>query len=334
VARLLIYETSLRRVRAALQRFGVAIEPLILDREGKITLAGEEVSPEEAQPEIAWFSGDLYQQKAASTFVQTMLASEDLKWFHSAAAGFDHPMFQRVVAKGIRFSTSHGQAVGMADYVVAGVLDAFQRGPERRAAQARKEWKGFNFREVQDTTWLVIGFGAIGQGVGVRAKGFGAKVIGVRRNHTADPAADVIIPLAGVHSQLPDADVVVLSIPLNNETKYLADATFFSSMKAGSVLVNVGRGGLVDEVALLEALENGVPHHAVLDVFETEPLPEDSPLWSHPRVSVTAHHSGVTGRQDDRNRDLFMDNLARYLDGRPLLHEIDAADVRRSAGAA
>ncbi len=330
MARLLIYEPSYRRVRAALARFGDAIEPLVVDREGAISLAGEAVSAEDAQPEIAWFSGDLYQQKAAGPFVQAMLASENLKWFHSAAAGFDHPMFARVAAKGTRFTTSHGQAVGMADYVVAGVLDVFQRGPERRDAQARKDWKGFTFREVLDTTWLVIGFGAIGQGVGTRAKGFGARVIGVRRNQAANPAADLIIPLAGVIAHLPEADVVVLCAPLNAETKHLADEEFFAAMKAGSVLVNVGRGALVDETALIASLENGVPAHAVLDVFETEPLPADSPLWTHPRVSVTAHHSGVTGRQDDRNRDLFLDNLARCLGGRPLLHEIDADEVRRN----
>jgi phosphoglycerate dehydrogenase-like enzyme len=330
VSRLLIYEPSWRRIRGTLARFGEAVEPLVVDREGKITLGGEAVTPEEAQPEIAWFSGDLYQQKAAGPFVQAMLASESLKWFHSAAAGFDHPMFQRVAGKGIRFSTSHGQAVGMADYVVAGVLDVFQRGPERRAAQARKEWKGFTFREVLDTTWLVIGFGAIGQGVGARAKGFGARVIGVRRNQAANPAADLIIHLPGVPTHLPEADVVVLCAPLNAETRHLADEAFFAEMKAGSVVVNVGRGALIDEAALLEALDKGIPAHAVLDVFETEPLPADSPLWDHPRVSLTAHHSGVTGHQDDRNRDLFLDNLARYLGGRPLLHEIDLSEVRRS----
>ncbi len=330
MARLLIYEPSYRRVKAALSRFGEAVEPLVVDREGQITLAGEAVSAEDAQPEIAWFSGDLYQQKAAGPFVQAMLASETLKWFHSAAAGFDHPMFQRVAAKGVRFTTSHGQAVGMADYVVAGVLDVFQRGPERRAAQARKDWKGFNFREVLDTTWLIIGFGAIGQGVGTRAKGFGARVIGVRRNQAANPAADLIIHLAGVTAHLPEADVVVLCAPLNAETRHLADEAFFAEMKAGSVVVNVGRGALIDEAALLEALDKGVPAHAVLDVFETEPLPQDSPFWTHPRVSLTAHHSGVTGRQDDRNRDLFLDNLARYLGGRPLLHEIEAGELRQN----
>ncbi|HEY1881086.1 MAG TPA: D-2-hydroxyacid dehydrogenase [Caulobacteraceae bacterium] len=330
MSRLLIYEPSWRRIRGTLARFGEAVEPLVVDREGKITLGGEAVTPEEAQPEIAWFSGDLYQQKAAGPFVQAMLASESLKWFHSAAAGFDHPMFQRVADKGIRFSTSHGQAVGMADYVVAGVLDVFQRGPERRAAQARKEWKGFTFREVLDTTWLVIGFGAIGQGVGARAKGFGARVIGVRRNQAANPAADLIIHLPGVPAHLPEADVVVLCAPLNAETRHLANEAFFGEMKAGSVVVNVGRGALIDEAALLEALDKGIPAHAVLDVFETEPLPVDSPLWTHPRVSLTAHHSGVTGHQDDRNRDLFLDNLARYLGGRPLLHEIDLSEVRRS----
>lgn len=289
MARLLIYEPSYRRVRPALTRFGEAVEPLVVGREGAISLNGQAVSAEEAQPEIAWFSGDLYQQKAAGPFAQVMLASKDLKWFHSAAAGFDHPMFARVVEKGVRFTTSHGQAVGMADYVVAGVLDVFQRGPERRAAQARKEWKGFNFREVLDTTWLVIGFGAIGQGVGTRAKGFGAKVIGVRRNQAANPAADLIIPLAGVTAHLPEADVVVLCAPLNAETRHLADESFFAAMKAGSVLVNVGRGALVDEAALIEALKAGHIRHAGLDVFHNEPLKADHPLARMENVTLSAH---------------------------------------------
>jgi phosphoglycerate dehydrogenase-like enzyme len=327
MTRLLIFEPTFATVQADLARYGAALEPLVMDREGAITLAGEAVEREAAAPEIAWFSGDLYQQPAMPSFVGATLASPDLKWFQSAAAGFDHPIFARIAAKGARLTTSHGQAVGMADYVLGGVLDVFQRGPERRAAQSRAEWRGYPFREVLGSTWLIIGFGTVGQGVAARAKGFGARIIGVRRRQDPEPLADVIAPLEDLPTHLPAADVVVLCAPLNAATRHLADADFFAAMKVGSVLANVGRGALVDETALLAALERGAPAHAVLDVFETEPLPADSPLWRHPAVSVSPHASGVTGAQDARNRDLFLDNLARYLDGRPLLNEVDPKDL-------
>ncbi|HEY7851375.1 MAG TPA: D-2-hydroxyacid dehydrogenase [Caulobacteraceae bacterium] len=327
MARLLVFEPSFATIQADLAQWGAALEPLIMDRAGQMTLAGAKVEREAAGPEIAWFSGELYQQPAMGSFVGATLASPDLKWFQSAAAGFDHPIFARIAAKGARLTTSHGQAVGMADYVLAGVLDVFQRGPERRAAQARGEWKGYPFREVLGSTWLIVGFGAVGQGVAARARGFGARVIGVRRHQAADPLADIIAPLEALTEHLPGADVVVLCAPLNPATHHLANADFFAAMKPGSVLANVGRGALVDEAALLAALDRGAPAHAILDVFETEPLPADSPFWGHPAVSLSPHNSGVTGAQDGRNRDLFLDNLARYLDGRPLLNEIDPRDL-------
>ena len=326
MTRLLIFEPSFRRIEGELATLG-GVEPLVMDRQGQITVAGVKVESDDARPEIAWFSGELYQQSAMGAFVRATLASPELKWFQSAAAGFDNPFFARIVAKGARLTTSHGQAVGMADYVLAGVLDCFQRGPERRAAQARSEWKGFAFREVLGSTWLLIGFGAVGQGVAQRAKAFGARVIGVRRDQAAHPLADVIAPVEALPEHLPSADVVVLSVPLSEATRHIANAAFFAAMKPGSVLANVGRGALIDEAALLAAVERGVPAHAVLDVFETEPLPAESPFWGHPRVSLTAHHSGVTGAQDGRNQELFLDNLRRYLAGRPLLYEVDPKDV-------
>jgi len=333
MTRLLIYEPSYRRVERELAAHAADLEVVVMNRSGVFTLAGAPVAAEDARLDIAWASGDLYLAPAARGFMGAVLGSPDFKWVQSAAAGFDNPVFVRVVAKGARLTISHGQAVGMADYVLAGVLDAFQRGPERRAAQARGEWTQLTVREVLGSTWLIVGFGAIGQGVAQRAKAFGARIVGARRNQAAAPLADAIVPLEALTQQLPAADVVVLSVPLNAATRHIANEAFFAAMKPGSVLVNVGRGALVDEAALLAALERGIPAHAVLDVFETEPLPPESPFWRHPRVSLTAHCSGVTGAQDDRNRDLFLDNLGRYLAGRPLLHEIDPADLRTNNAA-
>ena len=107
----------------------------------------------------------------------------------------------------------------------------------------------------------------------------------------------------------------------------MANAAFFAAMKAESVLVNVGRGALADEAALLEALGRGRPAHAVLDVFETEPLPPGHPFWRHGRIALTAHASGMTGGQDVRNEALFLDNLGRFMAGEPLLGEADPRDV-------
>ena len=331
MTRLLIHKPAFDTAAAELAALGDAVEALVMDEAGAITLAGRPVAADEANIDSAWFSGDLYQAPAARAFVGAILAAPNLQWVHTAAAGFDNPVFGRIVGKGARLTTSHGQAVGMADYVIAGVLDAFQRWPERRAAQAARDWRELEVREVAGSAWLIIGYGAIGAGVAARARAFGAKITGVRRNQAPDPLADEIAPMDAIPRLLSAADVVVLSPPLNAATRHLANDAFFKAMKPGSVLVNVGRGGLVDEAALLPALERGIPSHAVLDVFETEPLPPESPFWAHPRVSLTAHCSGVTGAQNERNRVLFLDNLGRYLAGKPLLNEIDPKDVMAGA---
>jgi phosphoglycerate dehydrogenase-like enzyme len=325
--RLLIFEPSFKRVEARLAMHRSVLEPLVVDPSGAITLERAPVSAEDARADIAWASGELYLSPAARNFLVAMLKSPDLRWVQSAAAGYDHPMFADIVRKGAKLTTSHGQAVGMADYVLAGVLDHFQRGPERRAAQRDRTWTRLPFREMLDTTWLIVGFGSIGQEVAKRARAFGARIVGVRRDLSTHPLADEIISLASVQAMLPRIDVVVLCLPASKTTRHLAGADFFAAMKAVSVLVNVGRGSLVDETALASALDRGTPAHAVLDVFETEPLPPDSVLWTHPRVSLTAHASGESGGQQMRNQTLFLENLRRFLEGAPLLNEVKPDDV-------
>jgi phosphoglycerate dehydrogenase-like enzyme len=324
--RLLIYEPSYRRVASELDRLD-GLELLVMDREGAITRDGAPVSADDARPQAGWTNADVFFGPASRAYAAAMLKSPDLAWVQSGAAGFDNKLFAQIVQKGARLTTSHGQAVGMADYVLWGVLDHWQGGPARRAAQAAREWKRMPFREIADSRWLVIGFGAIGEGVAERVNAFGGRVTGVRRSGAAHPAAERMAQLADLPRLLPEADVVVLCCPLTAETRHVADAAFFGAMKPGSVLANVGRGGLVDEAALLAALDRGAPEHAVLDVFETEPLPAESPFWNHPRVALTGHASGMSAGNPIRNDRLFIENLRRFLAGEPLLHEASAAEV-------
>ena len=325
--RLLIHETSYRRVAPEIAAHGDRLELLIVDEQGQVRLDGRPLTLEEAAPEAAWANADVFFGDSARSFMTAALKSPGLKWVQSGAAGFDYPVFGQFVQKGANLTTSHGQAVGMADYVLWGVLDVFQDGPGRRAAQAEGRWDKRPFREVAGSRWLILGFGAIGRGVAQRAKAFGAHVTAVRRSPTPDAAADVVAAADQFPELLTDADVVVLAAPATPETRHIANADAFARMKPGSVFVNVGRGALVDEPALLAALETGTPEHAVLDVFETEPLPPESSFWSHPRVTLTPHSSGLTGGNVARNDALFVENLGRYLAGEPLKNQADPKDV-------
>lgn len=325
--RLLIHEKAYRRVEAAIATYGAAIAPLVVSDSGDITLAGAALSPDTAAPDVVWASADAFFSPAARVFMTAALKAPNLVWVQSSAAGFDNPVFGQFIRKGARLTTSHGQAVGMADYVLWGVLDALQDGPGRRAAQAAGEWERRPFQEIEGSRWTILGFGAIGRGVAVRARAFGAHITAIRRSDAPDPAADRMASRAEFLDLLPDTDVLALCAPLTPETRHIANAEAFGRMKPGSIFVNVGRGPLVDEPALLEALDRGVPSHAVLDVFETEPLPAESRFWGHPRVTLTPHSSGMSAGNAARNDRVFLENLARFLKNEPLANEAAAADV-------
>jgi phosphoglycerate dehydrogenase-like enzyme len=327
MTRILVYEPSLQRVRDRLPRAAQEAELLVLGEDGVIRLNGHEVSADDADPEIAWMSVDLFGAGASRTFFTTLLKAPNLKWVQSAAAGFDNPAFARIVEKGARLTTNNAQAVSMSEYVLWGVLDHFQRGDERRAAQRKAEWARLPYREIGRMHWLIIGFGAIGQATAERARAFGAHITGVRRSPGDHPLADAMITPDQVKSELPNADVVVLLVPLSPATAKMVDSDFLAAMKPGSMLVNVGRGDLVDEPALLAALEAGKPEHALLDVFHEEPLPPDSRFWAHPGVTLTGHASAIGDGLAARGEALFLDNLGRYLASQPLRNEASPKDV-------
>jgi phosphoglycerate dehydrogenase-like enzyme len=331
--RLLIYEPALRRIEAKLAPYRDQLQLLVVDRQGAVTCEGETLDADTAQPDAGWLSADGVMGPAQRTLMVGLLKAQELRWVHTGAAGLDHPIWAQLVDKGAALTTSHGQAPCIAEYVLAEVLGHFQRLGERRAEQAARRWTRLTFREVAGTSWLIVGFGAIGQGVAARAKAFGAQIVGVRRSGAPDPLAGRMGSLADVKPLLPAADVVVLATPLNQETRGMVDAGFLAAMKPGSVLVNIGRGDLVDEPSLLAALAAGVPEHAILDVFHDEPLKGDSPFWDHPNVSLTPHASAFGSGQAARNDAIFLENLRRRLAGEPLLYAADPRDLGAPAPA-
>ncbi|HEX4181544.1 MAG TPA: D-2-hydroxyacid dehydrogenase [Caulobacteraceae bacterium] len=327
MTRMLIYEPSYRRLESRINAHGATLEILRLQSDGTILNGDAKVTIQEASPEIGWLNIDLFGAGSSRDYMITLLKSPTLKWVQSSAAGFDNPVFGDVVRKGATLTTNHSQAVGMSEYVLTTVLDHLQRGPDRRKAQAEHRWAPAPFREISGSNWLIIGFGAIGQETARRARAFGAHITGVRRSPGEHPLADVIARPDQIASLLPMSDVVVLSLPLTPQSADMVDAEFLGAMKAGSVLVNVGRGGLVDEDALLAALDAGKPEHAILDVFRTEPLPADSRFWDHPRVTLTPHASPISSGLSARSDALFLDNLSRFLGGQPLVNQVTAAEV-------
>jgi phosphoglycerate dehydrogenase-like enzyme len=173
----------------------------------------------------------------------------------------------------------------------------------------------------------MVGYGNIGTEIAKRVKPFGVHLTVVRRAPEAGDLADVTVTMAGLPEVLPQSDVVVLACALNAQTRDMANDAFFKAMKPGAILVNIGRGGLVDEDALREGLARAQPAHAVLDVFRTEPLPTEHWAWTHPQVRVSAHTSHFGGGTMGRGDELFLENLRRYRAGEALLNEADKSEV-------
>jgi phosphoglycerate dehydrogenase-like enzyme len=314
------------RVAERLSALAPDLEVAVQETDGAITLAGTPVDYSQLAPEVWWLTLDAFGRKGHD-YLGKLAASPDARWVQTVFAGVENPMFRPLARPGLQVTNSSAQAPAIAEYVTIHAFSLLHPIAEQAAHQRAHAWTRVPFREIAQTRWLIVGFGNIGREIAKRAKAFGATVEAVRRTPDAEGLADAVCTLTDLPRRLPEADVVVLACALNDETRDLANAAFFAAMKPGSILVNIGRGGLLDEDALREGLAAGKPAHAVLDVFRTEPLPADSWLWDHPQVRVTPHASNRGELTGARGEALFLENLRRYRAGEPLLNPVRPEDI-------
>ena len=192
-------------------------------------------------------------------------------------------------------------------------------------AQKQKEWKSFRnneLAEINGKTMLILGYGAIGEQLGKIGKAFGMTVIGAKRKKAQALYADKIITNNELPKFIPTADVVVIALPATKDTFHFVDAKFLKQMKEPSILVNIGRGDIIDEQALIKTLKTK-NMTALLDVFEQEPLPASNPLWGMDNVFITAHYAGATPKYMDRAITIFCKNLEAYLKKKPMPNLVD-----------
>lgn len=253
--------------------------------------------------------------------------ADKLKFIQSISAGTDQYDRALLRERGIRLASAAGvNALAVAEHAMALMLALARRLPEARDHQQAKRWRGMISEiaaredELGDKTLLIVGLGRIGARLARLAKAFDMRVIATRRDATQGAeGVDAVFGHGRLHELLPEADVVALTCPLTPETEGLIDAAALAAMKPTAHLINVARGRVVDETALIEALRQRRIAAAGLDVTHEEPLPATSPLWAMPQVLITPHTAGETQRYEDRVIDILLENLERLWRGETAL---------------
>lgn len=249
-----------------------------------------------------------------------------LRWLHIPRAGADTTLIPEVLERDLILTNSSGvHATPISEFVLLFMLAHTKGVSELLQAQANQRWIGgkLSIDELDGKTVLIIGMGKIGQAIAVKAAAFGMRVLGSSRSGRPIPGLERVVGEGSWRELLPMADYVVIAAPLTSQTRRMIGKDELAAMRPDSYLINIARGEIVDEAALLHALQHGPMAGAALDVFETEPLPADHPLWSQPNVFVTPHVSWQSPRTRTRTVDLFLDNLRRYAAGEPLINLID-----------
>jgi phosphoglycerate dehydrogenase-like enzyme len=256
-------------------------------------------------------------------------AAPHLRWIQLTSAGVDRAAHSGLLDSDFMLTNASGlHATPIGEYVLLQLLMFAKGAPRFIRAQDRGEWVRYMPQELHGKTVGIVGIGHIGREAARLAKAFGCRIIATRRSavpNAQDDIADELLPPSELPRLLSESDFVVLAVPLTPETRHLIGEDELRAMKSTAVLVNIARGAVVDEAALVRALKEGWIAGAGLDVFEQEPLPPESELWSLENAVISPHISGGTEIYNQRATGIFCENLRRYLAGEPLMNLADPA---------
>ena len=313
---LLVSDNVWSRHADAIRAISPEITPVVYE--------GNEFLPDEIISTInaVFYSSDLWPDRSRG-FALSILKATSVKWMHTFSAGVDSPFFVQLMERGVRLTNSSGATASpIAQTTVLYMLALSRNVRAWFQHQEKHEWARQEFAELDGARLAVLGMGPIGIEIARLGVALNMNVEAIRRTPTGSEPCPTFsfdqLPRVLAH-----ADWVAVALPLTDDTRQIFDTKTFAIMKPGAHFINVGRGELVDEDALIAALQSGHLAGAALDVFATEPLPADSPLWNMDNVIITPHSSSASAQSGLRSEDIFVKNLARYVAGEPLLNEVN-----------
>lgn len=250
---------------------------------------------------------------------------KNLKWIQVSSIGVDQVPRKEVLKRDIVVTNNRGgYSIPIGEFVVMRILEIMKNTKYFNSIQTNKRWRlTTDVLELYNKRVLILGTGTIGIEVAKRLKGFGVEIIGVNTNGKPVEFFDKTVSMRNLNDEVEKADVLVLALPHTKDTDNILDEKMLRSMKKDSSIINVSRGNLIDEVALVELLEEGYFRGVALDVFKEEPLSEDSLLWELDRVYITPHNSWVSEKRNERRLELILENLKRYIEKEELLNTVN-----------
>lgn len=311
-------------IRASAGKAGAEVEILHLPDDPNARMAPGDL----ARVNAGYLTRDIRFSPHLQSYIDTVTTAPNLRWLHFISSGISQwKWVPGLLERGVRVSTSTGaNAEPVAQIGLLGLLVCARKVWKWIDGQRRHEWAAMRGKEMpldlEGQTIVVLGVGSIGRRVCEFAKMLKLHVIGVRRSpRRADDPVDEMVPPSQLHAVLPRADYLMLTCPLTNETRHVIDARALGLMKKTACLINMARGEVVDERALIEALEAKTIAGAYLDVFEQEPLPAESPIWDLPNVVMSPHNASSSQGNERRATQFFVDNIGHLARSEPLVNE-------------